>query len=315
MNTQHLIPIRVVQNQTGLSMHLIRAWEKRYGAVSPERTDTQRRLYSEADVHRLNLLKGLVERGFSIGQIAKLTDDELERSLHEFERTVVTSRASLSEDCSDSITCVKDGLEAIERYDGDRLRDVLTEAMIGMSEIQLIQDVIVPLMNRVGASWQAGDIRVAQEHFASAVIRERLGSMLTRRIPSSNAPLMISTTPQGYHHEIGAMVVAIIGATQGWRTIFLGSDLPAEEIAAAARKLGACLVALSLTYPECSAHTSEELVRLSQYLKPEGSLVVGGIVSESARSFLRRNNVDVLDDIPHLIRFLQGFDTTGRRGS
>ncbi len=312
MNKQHLVPIRVVQNQTGLSMHLIRAWEKRYGAVSPGRTDTQRRLYSEADIHRLNLLKGLVERGFSIGQIAKLSDDDLERSLHEFERTVTASRASPSKDWSESTTYVEDGLKAIERYDGDRLQEVLTEAMIGMSEIQLIQDVIVPLMNRVGASWQAGDFRVAQEHLASEVIRERLGSMLTRRVSSPNAPVMISTTPEGYHHEIGAMAVAIIGATQGWRTIFLGSDLPAEEIAAAARKLDASLVALSLTYPECSMHTTEELVRLSQYIKPAASLVVGGFISESIRSFLRRNSIDVLDDIPHLIRFLQEFDSTGR---
>jgi DNA-binding transcriptional MerR regulator/methylmalonyl-CoA mutase cobalamin-binding subunit len=289
MEEMYKYPIKVVSQMTGLSAFVIRAWEKRYNVVIPSRTDTNRRLYSEEDIEKLRLLNEAVQRGHNIGGIAKLSISELQSVL---ERNNVAS--TVAEDSSlDKITDVKslinNCIEAIKAYDAKTLETILLKASSKMSQPQLIENLIVPLVYEIGGLWHDGIIRVANEHLASAVIRSFLANLIDQHKPSENAPIIISATPSGQDHELGALIVGVTSAAAGWKVIYLGSNLPVEEIAAVTENLEAKVVALSIVYPNDDPQLKKDLLNLYRMLSSNISLIVGG---RAADGYL-----DILDEI------------------
>jgi methanogenic corrinoid protein MtbC1 len=255
------------------------------------RTATNRRLYSEADVERLQLLRRATLTGHSIGQIARLpieglrtlvaADDMIAPSLPR----VVSSRWADSSPPAILAAC----LEAVEGLEAATLEEILTRASVVLSQPALIEQVIVPLMYRIGDLWYEGTLRVAQEHLASAVVRTLLGNLSRGFGPSPSAPSLVVATPTGQMHELGALTVATTAASDGWRVTYLGPSLPAEEIAGAAHQSHARVVALSLVYPADDPFLRGELVKLRRGLADGVPLVVGGRAADSYR--------DVLDEI------------------
>ena len=203
-------PIRVVSQMTGLSVFVIRAWEKRYNVVIPSRTDTNRRLYSEEDIEKLKLLNDAIQKGHNIGGIAKLSIDELRSVLkrkHSASANADESNVYLATDVNLTIAqCI----ELIKSYDSKTLETILLKASSKMTQPQLIENLIVPLVYKVGDLWHDGNIRVANEHLASAVIRSFLTNLIEQHMPSLNAPIIISATPRGQDHELGALIVGVI---------------------------------------------------------------------------------------------------------
>ena len=173
MNHEQGHPIRVVARRTGLTSHVIRVWEKRYGAVLPMRTPTNRRLYSDSDVERLQLLHRAILAGHSIGQIAQLPNERLQALVAADEMSASTlPRTTSSRSVDSSPQSMLDAcLEAVERLDAAALEELLTQATVALSQPVLIEQVIVPLMYRIGDRWHEGTLRVAHEHLASAVVR------------------------------------------------------------------------------------------------------------------------------------------------
>ena len=139
----------------------------------------------------------------------------------------------------------------------------------------VVEQVVVQLLTEIGELWRAGDLRIAHEHMATAVLRSSLGNMLDTFHPSEFAPLLIVTTPLGQFHELGALIVAIVAATEGWRALYLGPNLPATEIAGSAFQSNAAAVALSIVFPPDDPRIGVELLALRKAL---GStpLIVGG---------------------------------------
>jgi methanogenic corrinoid protein MtbC1 len=277
-------PIRIVARRTGLKADLIRAWERRYDAVEPTRTDTGRRRYSDADVERLLLLRQAVSLGRSIGQIAHLPDDELERLIAEDRRATATTLAPppapppTSAVDSDDIAALllEHCLVAVQRLDARDLEAQLERGSVALSRIRLVEEVLVPLMHRIGELWHQGELRPAHEHLASAVARSFIGSMAGGYTRQGEGPVLVVATPTGQFHELGSLVVSACAATEGWDVCHLGSSLPAEEIAAAARQREARAVALSITHPPDDPHLPTELERLGRLLPPGCDLIVGG---------------------------------------
>src|SRR5919106_699327 len=179
MNHQQGHPIRVVARRTGLTSHVIRVWEKRYGAVSPMRTPTNRRLYSDSDVECLRLLHRATLTGHSIGQIAQWPTERL-RTLVATDAMGAPSppRTTSPRPLESSPQPILDAsLDAVERLDAVTLEEILTQTTVVLSQPVLIEQVIVPLMYRIGDRWHEGTLRVAREHLASAVVRTSLGSL------------------------------------------------------------------------------------------------------------------------------------------
>lgn len=282
-------PIKVVSQMTGLSVFVIRAWEKRYNVVSPERTETNRRLYSEDDIEKLKLLNSAVSMGHNIGGVANLSLNEL-RSIVERNPAVLTVQTELAtEKFADHESILDKCIKAVKSYDGKKLSTILLRASSQVSQPQLIEKLIIPLVYEIGDLWHDGDIRVANEHLASSVIRSFLTNLIDQHIPSDNAPIIISATPRGQEHELGALIVGVTAASVGYKVIYLGPNLPVEEIAAVTDNLNAKVVALSLVYPNDDPQLKLDLVNLKKMLPGKISIIVGGRASSGY--------LDVLDKI------------------
>lgn len=279
--------IGVVARRTGLKPDLIRAWERRYNAVEPGRTQTRRRFYSDADIERLLLLRRVVSSGRGIGQIAHLPNQELRALIAEepAARAVPVVREPAPPPARESSPHTPEDeaepyltlcLAAARRLDVQELEQQLERALIALSRQHLLDKLLMPLMQRIGDLWQHGDLRPIHEHMASSVVRTFVGSLRAAYHAPATAPQLIVTTPARQLHELGALIAAAAAATDGWQVTYLGADLPAEEIAAAAIQKGAKAVGLSIVYPPDDPILPDELRRLRRLLPRTTQIVVGG---------------------------------------
>ncbi|HOE28039.1 MAG TPA: MerR family transcriptional regulator [candidate division Zixibacteria bacterium] len=298
-----LYPIRVVAAKTGLSAHLIRMWERRYGAVEPSRTNTRRRLYSESDVRRLTLLRRATQAGAAIGQIATLPEDDLESLVASYEQLGAVRGAGAPGPPAPGYF-VRLALEAVADLDARRLESVLLQASVALGRIVLLQEVVMPLLDRVGTEWSGGRLKIAHEHLASSTLRSFLGHLAETAAAEQDAPLLLTTTPAGQVHEFGALVSTVAAASVGWRTAFLGPNLPAEDIAGAARQTSARAVALSIIYPPDDARLADELRTLRRLLDPAVRIIVGGRSKDGYRRTLAEIGALAVDNLPGLIEGL-----------
>lgn len=243
--------ISYVAHRTGLSTHVIRVWERRYGAVQPERTGTNRRLYSDADIDRLRLLAKISDAGHTISRIAEMDTAELEAIMRDLYRDSLpaTDGAPSSNGSRLAGHLLSRCLAAVQSMDEDALEAALLEARIKLSQPALLHEVVGPLVQWIGTAWHEGRIRVSHEHFATAVIKSFLASQRRSHPVADNAPGIAIATPLHEQHEIGAQMVGVLAHGIGWRVHYFGPDIPADELANAATKVGARVVALSVAVP------------------------------------------------------------------
>ena len=267
--------IKIVARRTGLSAHVIRIWEKRYGAVEPERTGTNRRLYSEEQIERLSLLRHITQSGNSIGHVARLPTDKLRELAKESHGTQGSALRGLNAGPVAPMF-LNECVAAVKSFDGRALDDTLKRGATELGAHGLLQRVVAPLSQIIGELWRDGTITAAHEHFASAVIRIFLGHAAKPFARMDSDPVLVVATPAGQIHELGAMLVGATAANVGWHVTYLGASLPAAEIAGAARQKGARAVALSLVYPEDDPRLGGELARLHEFLPPNVTILVGG---------------------------------------
>lgn len=307
MGEKKLYPIRYVARQTGLTAHLIRSWEKRYGAVVPKRTETNRRLYSDEDIERLNLLSQLVRNGNSIAQIASLDRMELQK-LSPGPGHFLPAKERLSRPAPGTLLPVnhfKACLRAIEHFSLADLENVLNRAAVELNQITLLVEVVVPVIHKIGELWSEGTIKIFQEHAASSVFRTFLGDLLRFTEIQVSAPNLIVATPTGQHHELGALIVAVAAAHEGWRVTYLGANLPSEEIAGAAGQVNAKVVCLSLVFPADDHRNILEVKKLRRYLPKSTRLIIGGKAAGMYGVHLEQCDVEIIQSIPDLIKSLR----------
>lgn len=276
--------VKAAARRTGLSPHVIRVWEKRYGAVRPNRTDSNRRTYSEGEIDRLVLLRAATNAGHSIGQIAALEDDQL----RELAGNLVTAEAAVAAVAAktSATAFVEKAVEVVQQLNAAALEEVLVEAVKQFGTQGLLQKVVVPLTYRIGDLWHRGDVTAAEEHFATSHLRSFLGNLLRPFVTDPTAPLLVAGTPLGQHHEMGALIVGGAASSLGWRVANLASSLPAAEIASAASRGKARAVALSVVYPEDDPNLPAEFRTLRRLLPKPMELLVGGRAAPAYREVL-----------------------------
>ncbi len=301
--------MKSVVQRTGLSPHVIRVWEKRYRAVEPRRTPSNRRLYSDAEVRRLALLHAATKAGHSIGTIARLPDDQLQVLAGWVEKPAAAVPQAngkvAAADASGGFLPL--AMEAVRRLDTRGLESVLLRASLELGSQGLLQKLIAPLAIRLGELWQAGELTAAEEHFASAVVRGFLTSLARPYVQSEHAPLLVVATPAGQLHELGAVLVSAAAQGHGWRVAYLGPSLPAVEIAGAAIRSGARAVALSVVYPADDPSLPDEFKALRKCLPEAVPLVVGGRAAPAYRETLDALGAQVVGDLEGLYAFLEEF--------
>jgi len=302
MANNYKYPIKVVSQMTGLSVHVIRAWEKRYSVVEPDRTDTNRRLYSEEDIEKLKLLNDALHLGHHIGGIANLSLLELKKLIPKESNNLLEYKNGFAPINSENLVeeVLSDSMLAIRNYDAKKLESILLNASARLTQPILIEELIIPLVYKVGDLWHSGEIRVANEHLASSVIRGFLYNLLDSYSLNDSAPVMVTATPRGQEHELGALIAGVVAASSGWKVIYLGSNLPAEEIGAVVSYLKARVVALSIVYPNDDLHLKHELKKF-KHLLPDGvSIIVGGRAANGYYDVLDEIGANVVKDSRHL---------------
>jgi methanogenic corrinoid protein MtbC1 len=296
-------PIQVVAKRTGLTADVLRIWERRYQAVEPTRLPNGRRTYSDADVERLRLLRLATLGGRSISQVAGLEPEELRRLVLEDERAAVrvpqVAGGSLPAHAPKEAHYER-CLEAVRTLNAQRFQQALEEAGLDLPPSTLVRDLLVPLMQKIGTLWENGEIRVAHEHLASAVVRSYLGASGLRSTQNERDPALLCGTLSGQLHELGALMALIVGAEAGWRGIYLGPNLPPAEFISAARRTGARVVALSLVYPVDDPALVTQLRELRRLGGKNLEIVVGGRAAERIRPVLQEIGAHAPDSLPGL---------------
>jgi DNA-binding transcriptional MerR regulator/methylmalonyl-CoA mutase cobalamin-binding subunit len=294
--------IKIASERSGVSSHLIRMWEKRYGALSPDRTETNRRLYSDENVERLSMLHSCTQAGHRIGNVATLPTDTLRQLSQESAgRTAKDDGATPPEALSAAAQTlppeVVEAFKAVENMDVDALQRSLDKASLALGYQGMLTKIVVPLMQNIGRLWCEGELTGAYEHFASSALRTYLLGQVQSYAPSRSSPAIITVTPAGQLHEFGAVITAAAAGSAGWHVIHLGSSLPAAEIAGAAIRAEVRLVALSLVHPPDDADLPAQLRMLRRLLPSRVGIVAGGRACESYREALTEIQAEVVTDI------------------
>jgi len=264
-------PISAAAKLTGIPLDTLRAWERRYRAVIPKRSE-RGRVYSEEQVKRLVLLRQAVQQGHSIGQVAGVGDRQLRELLEK--SSSLSARGPVKVSASQEV--LTPILQALDRFDyaaTDREINRLAAAMA--SPRDFVHQAALPLMRTIGERWHAGKCSIAQEHMLTNLLSALLASLVRTYSPSNPPARALLATPSNERHAFPTLAAAMLTAIGGLGVIYLGTDLPAADIVLAARKSEADIVLLSLSTTPGS-ETLEEINHMARKLPRSSALWLGG---------------------------------------
>lgn len=269
-------PIRVVAQRTGLTPATLRAWERRYNVVEPTRSEGGQRLYSDADVERLLRLRRLSDAGRSISLVAGLDDEAAEALLRQDQAQATPAPADAAGRSAAPGRMVEAAFGLVMALDGDGLEALLRRSAVTLGAYPFLEEVVGVLLHRVGTAWTRRELSPAHEHLCTSVVERVLGWLADPSSVPAGSPRIVVATLPGERHGLGARLVAAAAALEGWHVTHLGVDLPARDIAVAARSVGARAVAVSVVNAEAAGHAGTGIAELKDAL-PEGTaILVGG---------------------------------------
>lgn len=230
---------------TGLSVATLRAWERRYGIVTPQRTESGYRLYDTEAVHALSVMNALVQEGWT----PKLAAEEAERRLAGGGEVPAPVAAGLvREPAAEGTPADPDReafVDAAAQLDAVALADLLDLAFSRGSFESVVDGWLMPALRALGDAWAAGRVSVAGEHMASYAVQRRLAAAYEAAGPRALGPRVIIGLPPGARHELGLLAFATAARRVGLSTVYVGADLPAEDWSAAVAANEAVCVVLS----------------------------------------------------------------------
>lgn len=287
--------IQTVSQITGLAPALIRAWEARYSLVSPVRTASGYRLYSEDDVAVLQGAQRLVKGGMAPMEVARLPRRELlglgdsERPAppaeqarpreperprdHDQRAPVAEHRRPPPQDFSERIDQL---IEAFKDFDNQRVEQLLGQPLAMLPPVGMCRELLLPLLREVGDRWHRGELTVAAEHFGSRLIKGKLKALLeTLRSPYAERRVLCACPP-GEQHDLGLLMFALVAAEQRWDPIYLGADLPIGDLADAVERARPDLIALSVVQRWDAGELSRFLHQVRAAVGKKRKILVGG---------------------------------------
>jgi len=312
-NASH--PIKVVARLTGLSPFVIRIWEQRYGAVKPERTGANRRLYSDQQVERLKLLRAVTQAGHNIGLIAQWPTEMLRKQASESSHVFPFSNRTGPSTPASGDSLAAECVAAMKALDAKAFDDALKHGAMALGTMGLLQRVVAPLAQMIGELWIDGSITVAHEHLATSVLRTFLLNAARPFGENNQSPRLVVATPAGQLHELGALLVAAVATHLDWQITYLGASLPAPEIAGAARQSRARAVALSLVYPEDDSRLETELKLLRELLPADVAILAGGRAMPAYHDTLQHIGAAPTGDLSDLATKLEALRKPAKKSS
>ena len=221
--------IKKVSAQTGIRPVTLRAWERRYEVLSPTRSDNRYRLYSDRDIAILRWLKSRIHSGISIGAaVAELNQAIAQGKMPEVLPAGPMLQPALAGKSPDRYA--KELFRALLRHDEADASDILGEAQAVFDLGTFLSNVLTPCLVEIGAAWSRGEIRITTEHFASSLIQGKLQSLLQSYPLNRNARYVIIGCAPTETHELGALMMAVLIRSEGFKVEFLGPDVAVDDL-------------------------------------------------------------------------------------
>ncbi|MDX1454811.1 MAG: MerR family transcriptional regulator [Gammaproteobacteria bacterium] len=287
---QDKFPIRTVSSLTGVNSVTLRAWERRYGLIQPQRTPKGHRLYTREDIDLINRILGLLDKGVSIGQVKEA-----------LERQQASSGGS---EARDAWALYRDRMvAAIIRFDEAGLEDTYNEALSLYPVTQVTEKLVVPLLKELGRRWETAEGSIAEEHFFAVYLRNKLGARFHHRTRNSKGPKLLSACFPGENHELGMLLFALSAVSHDYRMVLLGADLPLDELMMAVKRSEAECIVLSGAAASSAEVIEKDLAELVASV--DVPVVVGGLISVKKRdAIIKAGAVPLGEDIDSGIRKL-----------
>lgn len=225
-----------LSRRSGVSPELLRAWERRYGLLRPQRSTGGLRLYSPGDLERVRAMQRHMTHGLAAREAAALAGQ-------------VTAQVASQRTAFDPGRARAELGDALEAFDEPTAQGVFDELLSVTTVDALVTDVVMPYLHDLGERWARGELSVAQEHFASNVLRGRLLG-LARGWGRGAGPRALLACPEGERHDLGLIAFGLALRERGWRIDYLGPDTPVESLDEAARRTDPSVVVVSAVRPE-----------------------------------------------------------------
>jgi DNA-binding transcriptional MerR regulator len=279
------VRIGELSRRSGVSPELLRAWEHRYRLLRPTRSDGGFRLYSPQDERRVAAMRSHLEHGLSAAEAARLTlDEESVATPHTETPALARSAAELR--------------AALDAFDESAAQSALDRLLSGFSVEIVLREVVLTYLRELGDRWEHGEASVAQEHFASQVLRGRLLG-LARNWDRGAGPRALLACMPGEHHDLGLIAFGLGLRDRGWRITFLGPDTPLETLTDAVTALQPEVVVLAGTTPARFKSGRDALRRLARAL-PLYAAGAGATPGFAADTGARLLDVDPLAAAEHV---------------
>jgi MerR family transcriptional regulator, light-induced transcriptional regulator len=289
-----LVQIGDLARRVGVRVDTLRAWERRYGLLNPHRSTGGFRLYSSEDEAVVRGMISEIDRGFPPAQAAKLALARAESGVGRgggSASAVEPSTTTPPADVTHLAAMRTELYRAIVRFDGGRAHELLDELFAEFTLNAVLRDVLLPCLQQIGDGWADGDVTVAEEHFASQLIRDRLLG-LARAWDQGRGPRALLACPAGERHDIGLICFGLVLSRSGWRITFLGPDTPVTALAEAVAAVSPDLIVLAASLEERFTAITESLHALAA----DTDLVLAG--PGASPDVARATGATLLDDGP-----------------
>jgi MerR family transcriptional regulator, light-induced transcriptional regulator len=278
--------------RTGASPELLRAWERRYGLLHPARSQGGFRLYTAADEARIRRMRDYLSRGVAAAEAARLAvDAETPRPGAESSTPAVLVPDTTAAAPPPLQTAARELARALDRFQEERAHAVVDRLLAAYRIETVLRDLLIPYLHDLGERWAGGEVSVAQEHFASNLLRGRLLG-LARGWGQGRGPAAVLACLPGEQHELGLLAFGITLYRRGWRVIYLGPDTPIVAIGEATDSIAPDLVVLAGTVPEPFAAHADVIADLAR----QTTVALGG--AGATTELATRTGAQLLDQDP-----------------
>jgi DNA-binding transcriptional MerR regulator/methylmalonyl-CoA mutase cobalamin-binding subunit len=234
LEQEEYFPMRTVSAITGVNPITLRAWERRYGLIRPARTPSGHRLYSQKDIELVNRIVRLLDRGISIGQASNSLGN-----------SVTEPAPDRQQESSPWPEYREHAIDAIVRFDEIHL-DALYNQALSLYPIDIVTErLLIPVLITLGERWMKTEGSIAEEHFFGAFMRNKLGARFHHRQKKTGGMKLLVCCLPGEHHEIGVMLFSLAAHDHGYRIVYLGPNMPLQDLALTARRAGCHGIVLS----------------------------------------------------------------------
>jgi len=277
-----LYPISTVSTMTGVNAVTLRAWERRYALIKPTRTESGHRLYTDADVEQIKAILQLLDNGISISRVTE--------ALRQADQ-----RDEINTPENDTwVNYQADMLKAVTLFDETTLDNIYSEAMSLYPVDVVTRQLLVPLLNTLGIRWEQESAGVAEEHFFSVFMRNKLGARFHHRNLQNTGPRIVAACLPGEQHEFGLLMFTLAAHARGYRIILLGANVPLEQLTEVVRRTRSDAIALSGSIEAVKSNLDNAISELVYFNKVP--VFIGGSYAKQYRQNLEELGAHPIGD-------------------